>query len=268
MRDSIRLGRIRGIPVGVHWSLLVFAAFGVWNLALGYFPYADPGVGTFAALVAAIIGVLGLFGSIMAHEFGHGLVAQRRGVEVDGITLWMLGGVARLRHEPRNASDAAAIAAAGPAVSVGLGAALALATWGLWVAGAAGVVLALVGYLAFLNVALALFNLIPALPLDGGRLYQAWLWHRHGDRHGATVKAAGVGRLMGWGLALLGLTRVLTGDPGGFWLVLLGGFVASLAGTERRRARAQQRLARVERAWFEAPPDNNGIIDVRWERVE
>ncbi len=249
VRDSIRLGHISGIPVGLHWSLMVFAAIGMWNLADGLLPLIAPESGTPATLLAALIGVVGLFASIVAHELAHAVVARRCGVEVDGITLWMLGGVARLRSEPTSAAAAGAIAAAGPAVSVVSGLVLAAMAWGGSVAGTGPLITGLVTYLAAINIVLAVFNLVPALPLDGGRIYQAWLWHRTGDPDRSTVRAAGVGRGLGALLAGVGVAQALFADLAGLWLVLLGAFVISLASAERRRAQARLQAARFQRLW-------------------
>lgn len=241
MRDTFRLGNIRGITLGVHWSLLLFGALAISNLANGLLPSLAPGFTLFAYGTNAAIAVVGLFGSILLHELGHALVAQRADVEVDGITLWLLGGVARLKSDARTAGDAFRIAAAGPVVSVGLGViggALALAAW--WIE-APALLVVLLGYLAVVNAGLALFNLIPALPLDGGRILQAYLWNRNGDPLDATISAAKVGHTLGSLAVGLGLLQVFTGAGNGLWTMLLGWFVLSGAKRERRRAEAEKR---------------------------
>lgn len=252
MYDTIRLGNYRGIPVGVHWSLLIFALLAVVNLATGFVPVAVPGVSAGGAALAAVVGVVGLFASIVAHELGHALRARRHGVETQGITLWLLGGVARLRSEAPTPRAAAEIAIAGPAVSVGLGLAAAAAAVVSHVAGFGALSTTVLGYLAAVNVVLAVFNMVPALPLDGGRLYQAWLWGRTGDRHRATIRAARLGARLGLGLVLLGLIQVLFGGVGGLWLAVLGLFVRSAAKSEKRAAIRQLRRP-APPWWFVGP---------------
>ncbi len=225
----------------MHWSLLLFGALAVSNLATGLLPSLAPGFTLFAYGAIAGLAVVGLFGSILLHELGHALVAQRAGVEVDGITLWLLGGVARLKSEARTAGDAFRIAAAGPVVSVGLGViggALAVAAW--WIE-APLLLVVLLGYLGVVNTGLALFNLIPALPLDGGRILQAYLWKRSGKPLDATISAAKVGHTLGSLAVALGALQVFAGAGNGLWTMLLGWFVLSGAKRERRRAEAEKR---------------------------
>lgn len=236
MSDSIRLGRIRGIKIGLHWSVAIFAAFISWNLASLYFPAFAPGyAGTTYAAFGLIAATL-LAGSILAHELGHALVAIRHGIKIDGITLWLMGGVARLESEattPRHAFD---IAAAGPAVSIGIAVGSALAALSSGFIGLGALITATFAYLAIVNTGLALFNLIPALPLDGGRILQAWKWHRGGDREYATIDAAKVGRVFGAMIVGVGAIQLFTGTGSGLWGMMIGLFVMSQAKAERKRA--------------------------------
>ncbi len=224
----------------MHWTAIVAAVFIVSNLAGVLFPALLPGSSTAAYLATASAAVVLLGGSIVAHEFGHALTGRARGQRVDGITLWLLGGVARLEGEPRTPRHAAEVAAAGPAVS------LVLATVGLVVAGAlsllggTGLLVALAFYLGLLNAGLALFNLLPVFPLDGGRILQAWFWHRTGDTDTATIRAAEIGRRGGWAMAALGALLAIGGQAG-VSLMLVGGFVVLQARAERQRA--QRRIA-------------------------
>lgn len=236
MNDSIRLGRIRGIPVGLHWSLFVFAAVVATNLAGFFFPTFAPGLGRGLYLAAGAVAALLLAASILAHEFGHALVARRHGVGTNGITLWLLGGVARLTAEPRTPRHAFDIAVAGPLVSVALAAAAGTSAVVGAVVGLPTIVVATLGYLGIVNLGLALFNMLPALPLDGGRALQAWKWHRNGDREVATVEAAGIGRRIGQGIIGIGMLQLLMGGGNGLWTAALGLFVLVQANGERRRA--------------------------------
>lgn len=257
MRDSLRLGRVSGIPIGVHWSLLGFGLFAIVNLAFSLYPVFAPGSGTIAYLTAATLGVIGLFASILLHELGHSLVAQREDISVDGITLWLLGGVARLDREPDSPGAAFRVAAAGPAVSVVLAVMAGLATYGVYALGFGDLLFVTVGYLALANASLALFNLLPALPLDGGRILQSWLWHRNGNRHRATISAARLGRLLGGIAIVVGLFELFSGSSTGIWTMMLGWFVRRSATAERRHARrrlrAEQRPPRPRPVWLWPP---------------
>jgi len=238
---SLRLGRIAGIRVGLHWSVAIFAAFISWNLATLYFPEFAPGhSGAVYALSGFIAAVL-LAGSILAHELGHSLVALRHGVPIRSITLWLMGGVAHMGREAATPRQACEIAAAGPAVSVAVAFAAGLSAVGAAMVGFGALTVATLGYLALVNAGLALFNLIPALPLDGGRILHAWKWHRGGDREVATVDAARIGRLFGFAIIGFGLFQLLASTGSGLWSILLGFFVLGQAGAERRRA--ERRIA-------------------------
>lgn len=229
------------MTIGVHWSLFVFGIFAVVNLAGGVLPVLVPGYSQAIYLVVAILATIGLFGSILLHELGHAVVAQNSNVEVDGVTLWLLGGVARLKSEARSPDDAFRIAAAGPAVSVALSILSGAASGLLQVTGASSIVVALFAYLGIINLGLALFNLIPALPLDGGRIAQAYLWHRDGDRLDATISAARLGRSLGFVGVGIGLAQLFAGVSTGLWTIMLAWFVMRGANRERRAAEREKR---------------------------
>jgi Zn-dependent protease len=240
MRASLRLGTFAGINVGIHWSIALIAVLLTIGLAGTILPAAAAGYGSAAYMVAAIA-TSGLFlASIVAHELGHSLIAERNDVRVRGITLFALGGVATLEREPETPSAAAKIALAGPAVSVAIGAGgLALAS----LFGAIGVpqlAVAAIGWLGIVNLALAVFNMLPALPLDGGRVLQAALWQRSGDQHKATISAATVGRYIGWMLVFFGVWQ-FTQTGAGLWTVIIGMFVIATARSEEFRARFLRR---------------------------
>jgi Zn-dependent protease len=263
MRPTVRLGQYAGIDIGLHWSIAVIAALLTITLGGSVLPQFAPGYGTPAYLVAALAtGSLFLI-SIVAHELGHSLVALRNGVKVKGITLFALGGVATLGGEPSNAGAAARIALAGPAVSVGV-AAIGLGGGGL--AAAAGLPTLLVASLVWLgvvNLTLALFNLLPALPLDGGRLLQAYLWHRNGDRHGATIAAARLGRWLGWAMVAFGFWELSQG-ANGLLTMLIGWFVVGAAKSEAQRAQAERQLAQGGPPFpFGGFPEAEGVFGPR-----
>ncbi len=208
------------------------------SLAGGLLPMAAPDYPPAAYLAGGLIGALGLLAAILAHELGHAVVARRNGVQVDRITLWLFGGVAQLEGEMSSPSVELKVAGVGPAISLVLGAAL-LAP-GLIVSGLAGAVLA---WLGAINLLLAVFNLIPGAPLDGGRLLHAWLWRRHGDRARATATATKAGRVVGVGLIGLGGYQFLVGSVGGLWTALIGWVLLRAAAAEGQYARLQQDLA-------------------------
>jgi len=243
MRTTLRLGRIRGIPVGVHWSLLVIGALLSWALATSLLPAAVPGAaGSYWA--AAVLGA-GLFlVSILLHELSHAVVAQRNGQQVDGITLWLFGGVARLGSDTPSAGAELRLALAGPAASLGIAAAFGALAAGLLALTGTSLLVAVLWWLALVNVVLAVFNLLPGAPLDGGRVLSALLWMRHGDRDRAHVTAARAGRVVGWALVGLSVAAILVGSPyGSLWTALIGWFVVQASAAEERAARVRGTLS-------------------------
>ncbi len=229
MQDTFKLGSVRGIPIGMHWSLLFVFGLVVLALAVGVYPEVHEGYPPGAYLGAALATGVAFFGSVVAHELGHGLLAQRKGVEVEGITLWLFGGMARFTNPPTNPDDDLKIAAIGPAISVLAGAVFGLAWWVLAAVGASPLAVLSLGWLALINVALAIFNLVPAAPLDGGRVLRALLWKRTGDPREATRRAAHGGRIFGIALIVLGAVEVAFGRFGGIWLMLIGWFLVVAA---------------------------------------
>ena len=177
MNDSYPLGRIFGIKIGVNWSVLLLFALIIWSLATSWFPDSNPGLGDNTYYVMAVLTAFGFFGSILLHELGHAVQATRDGMTIDGITLWLFGGVARFTGMFPTAGAEFRIAVAGPLVSLGLGAGF------LGIAAVPGLPSSVDGvcaYLGFTNILLLLFNLLPALPLDGGRILRAALWQWRG----------------------------------------------------------------------------------------
>ena len=235
MEESVRLGRIAGIPIGLNWSLLVVFWLITWGLAGGWFPTVAPDHSPAAYWAAAVVTATLFYGSLLAHELGHALVARRKGVRVRGITLWLFGGVAKLEGEAATAQAALRIAGVGPLVSLGVAGLSASIGAVLALGGAHELVVGIFGWLAVINVVLAVFNLVPASPLDGGRILQALLWMRHGDRVRASVSASRAGRVFGFVLVGLGLLQFAFGAfVGGVWMVFLGWFLLNAARAEER----------------------------------
>jgi Zn-dependent protease len=237
---SIQLMRISGIRIGASPSWFIVLFLVIYFLA-GYFQDTLGGTQTEGFVVAVCSAVL-FFASLIAHELGHALVARRNGIEIDGIDLWLLGGLARFKQDSRSPGQEFAIAAAGPAVSLLL--ALVFAGLSLAVAGTDDALdvallrngvdvsppLALLVFLAEMNVWLFLFNLIPAFPLDGGRIARAAVWKLTGDRNRATRVSANFGQFAGYALIAFGLWRAIDGEGiGGLWWALIGWFIASAA---------------------------------------
>lgn len=244
MTSTVKLGRIAGVAVGVHWSVLAIVVLIFAGLST-HFPGIAPGYPWAAYALAAIAAAVLFVMSLLAHEMAHAIVAQRNGVEVDGITLWLLGGVARLRGEAPTPGADFRISAIGPLTSMlaaaAFGAVASLAEF----AGATTLVVAVPSYLAAINLVLAVFNMIPAAPLDGGRILRAAVWAWRGDRLNATLVAARAGRIFGFTLAALGLLQAIGGTTGGLWLILLGLFVVTMASAEEHHARTSTALAGI-----------------------
>jgi Zn-dependent protease len=208
---SLHLGRYVGIPVRAHWSMALIAVlFGV-SLA-GTF-------GVFAGVVAVVAFLL----SILAHEFGHALVARRYGVETESIDLWALGGVARLDREPPTPRADGLIAVAGPLVSLAIG----VLTLGAGFLVSSGVV----AWVGVVNLLLAVFNMLPGAPLDGGRVLRAIRWSRTGNKYRAMRDAGNAGRVLGWSLGIIGVALMFNGQAGIF-IAVTGLFIAMNAKAE------------------------------------
>ncbi|MBS1869484.1 MAG: site-2 protease family protein [Actinobacteria bacterium] len=242
MRGSIRIARVAGIDVEAHWSWLFIVALVVWSLAAGVFPDTNPGHGNGTYAAMAVVAALLLFLSLGLHELGHALVARREGMQIDGITLWLLGGVARFGGGRFPSARAELrIALAGPLVSLAIGGALLAFALAVPLPSAVdGVVF----WLGYVNLALLAFNLLPALPLDGGRVLRALLWARRGDLGEATRTASAIGRAFGRVLIGAGIVMALFGYLGGIWFALIGWFLTNAAAQEELAA-PQGRLAHL-----------------------
>ncbi|WP_405878014.1 site-2 protease family protein [Streptomyces sp. NBC_01136] len=246
MNETLSLGRIAGVRVGLHWSVLVIVVLVTVALARGRFPDAHPGHSAIAYWALALLTAVVFLGSLLTHELAHAVVARRNGVQVDGITLWMLGGAARLHDEAPTPAAELRIAGVGPLTSLLAGGVLAGVAAGLDALHASGLVVEAFAWLAAINVLLAVFNALPAAPLDGGRLLRAYLWHRTGDRARATRGASAAGRALGWFMVVTGFVAVLYGrDLSGLWAALIGWFLIGAATAEARQAEMRSLLGGV-----------------------
>ena len=230
MTPTIRLGRLFGIDIGFNWSLVFIFVLIAWTLATGVLPQDVPGQGAGAYWVAGAAGAIVFYACLLAHELSHALVARRNGMKVAGITLWLFGGVSQLEGEPKSAGAEALIAGVGPLTSF----AIALIALGMALATSANALVSdLLGWLAFVNLALGLFNLVPAFPLDGGRLLSSVFWWRSGSRLRGVHTAVRVGRLFAFLMIAIGLLELFTGAVvDGIWIAFIGWFLLSAGSSE------------------------------------
>lgn len=240
-RQAIALGRVFGIPIRLDYSWFLIFAFLTWSLAASYYPAEFPNWALSQYWVVGAVTAIMLFVSVLLHELGHSVVAGRYRVPVRSITLFIFGGVAQIGAEPPSAGAEFWIAIAGPVVSFGLAGLFGL----LRLAAAPSTpLLALAKYLAYINGSLALFNLIPGFPLDGGRVLRAILWGTTRSLRRATLTAANVGRLIAFLFILGGVFRVFSGDlASGLWIVFIGWFLETAATGQVQQQMVQSLLA-------------------------
>ncbi len=243
MPSRIALFRIFGIQVTANWSWLIIVFLITASLAGGLLPAALPGRPPAVYWLLGLVSAVLFFVSLLAHELAHSLVAQRYGLPVREILLFVFGGVSNIEQEAREPGTEFKIAAVGPLTSFVIGGLCWAAAAGLAQQSPARVVLA---YLAFVNVAVGVFNLIPGFPLDGGRVLRAFLWHRWQDLGRATRTAANVGNGAGWVLIFLGALQALGGNLiGGLWMVLIGMFLRGAAEASAQQVALRQHLGGV-----------------------
>ena len=259
MKQTLRLGRIAGISIGVHWSVLLIMMLLVQSLALVVLPAAEPDHPAWMYLLVALVATVLFLASLLAHELAHALVARHYQMRVERVTLWLLGGVAELGGRPATPRVDLRVALVGPLTS--LAAALVFFA-GANVSGLPPVPVAALAWLSGINILLAGFNLLPAAPLDGGRVLRALLWRRWGDRIRADVAASRAGRALGAGLIAIGLLQVLLGgDLAGLWFALLGWFLTAAAGAEQRSAELSGLLGDMPVRSAMDPRPAVGVVD-------
>jgi Zn-dependent protease len=241
MGESVRLGRIAGVAIGINWSWFVVFALIVWTLAENIFPHHNPGLVDGTYLAMAVVAALLFFVSLLLHELGHAFQAKREGMEIEGITLWLFGGVAKFKGSFPSAGAEFRIAIAGPLVTLALGLIFVLVAWASALPDAVDGVAAWLGYI---NLLLLAFNLLPALPLDGGRVLRSALWQAKRDFAWSTRIAAEIGRGFGYLLIGVGIFELIfLSSFGGVWLAFIGWFLLGAAGAESRHLVARQALA-------------------------
>ena len=240
MKASIHLGTVWGIPIGLHVSWFLVFGLVLFSLSSGYFPAEYPGLSMIWHVALAAVTTVLFFGSVQLHELGHALLALRNRLPVRGITLFIFGGVAQIGREPQTAGAEFRIAIAGPLVSLGLAAFF-------------GVTYLLdqqIPYLAApslylmrINLMLALFNMIPGFPLDGGRVLRAIVWKLTGSYQRATQLASASGQLVAFGFIGWGVYTVFTGEfLNGLWLAFIGWFLQNAAASAGQQVSLQEQL--------------------------
>jgi len=242
--NSVKIFSFAGFDIKLDPSWLLIAALITWSLAQQYFPSTMPGLSQQTYLMMGVFAMLCFFASLLLHEMSHSVVARHFGIEIKGITLFLFGGVAELEAEPKSAEVELLVAIAGPLMSL-------LLSLGFWIL--AGVSTLAIGsspltevlsYLSMINLVLALFNLVPAFPLDGGRVLRAWLWHRHGDILRATETAAKSGTIFAMVLMFFGVLALFQGIiAAGIWQIMIGLFILAAARSSYQHQLAQSVFA-------------------------
>lgn len=239
MNGTIRIGNLFNIPFYIHPSWFLILGLVTWSYSsglAGQFPYLGGGLATLLGVTTALL----LFASVVAHELGHSFVAIRQGIDVKSITLFIFGGLASLEKESKTPADAFWVAIAGPLVSLLLFAIFTAIGFG---ASLGGPLAAILMVLASVNLSLALFNLIPGLPLDGGNILKAIVWKITGNPYKGVAFASRVGQIFGWVAIASGLIPLLMfGSFANSWNLLIGYFLLQNAGNASRAATIQERL--------------------------
>jgi Zn-dependent protease len=243
--STLRVGRLAGIELRISSTWLVIFALVVYSLGWGVFPDDLEGRDQIVYLGMAVAAALAFFASIIVHELAHSLVARRLGIGVESITLFLFGGVATITDEARRARDEFLIAIAGPLASLALSGVFLAGDVGLRAAGVGPEVTRVCLYLSIVNLVLALFNLLPGFPLDGGRVLRSIVWGAGGSLRTATRVAAIGGRLIGVAIIAFGFWETSRGDAYGLWSVLLGWFVIAAATTGERQSVIRDDLAQA-----------------------
>ena len=239
MDGNLTIGRFGGVEVRLNWSLIAVFALIAWSLAEGVFPSQNPGLSHGTHIAMGIVAALLFLASILLHELGHSWVARREGIEVDSITLWLFGGVSQLKGRFTSPGAEFRVAIAGPLVSIVLGVLFVL----IAVAQPPSYVDGVAAWLGYINLILAVFNLLPASPLDGGRVLHAALWQAKGDFAWATRVASEIGQGFGYLFIALGLAMfIFQGSFSGAWLAFIGWYLLQGARAEARYVATEQAL--------------------------
>jgi Zn-dependent protease/predicted transcriptional regulator len=244
LSGGIPIGKAFGIPLRLHYSWFIIFTLVTWALAGSYFPDTYPTWSSAAAIAAGVITSLLFFGSVLAHELMHSVVAQREGIPVQSITLFIFGGVSQLTAEPKRPDDEFRMAIVGPGTSLVLGGVFWAIYFGLHhTTGATQFIGAIAYWLGLINLSLGVFNLIPGFPLDGGRVLRSILWGRSHNLLKATKTASDIGRGTGYLFIFVGIWFLFTTQwLNGIWLAFIGWFLESAAAGSYRQLALQDRL--------------------------
>ncbi len=271
MTSSLRLGRVLGISIGVHWTWFLIFVLLAFSLAGHYFPMLHPGWPSTSYWALSIITSLIFFASVLAHELAHSLVSRRYGVPVRGITLFFFGGVAEITKEVDRPGEELMMALAGPCTSLVIAAIFGF----LWLISPvlSPELHALAGWLGWINLGVGLFNLIPGFPLDGGRVLRAIVWWVTGDFRKATLIASTLGRGVAYLFIVAGLWQVFAGNwANGLWIAFIGWFLENAATSGYRQVAVREALLGVtaqEVMMTDCPriPRNVTLAELVYEKI-
>jgi len=243
---SVKLGKIMGIPVRIHYTLWLVFILIAWSLAHGYMPHQYPGLSTLTYWEIGIASAIILFASVLVHELSHSYVAKKHGLPIARITLFFFGGVSEMTEEPQDPKLEIKMAAAGPLMSFLIAGILGGAWYMCDITRASVPITAILGYGALINAVLGGFNLVPAFPLDGGRVFRGSLWKRSGNLIGATKTATRISEVLSLLMMFGGFVLIIVGDfVNGIWMVVLGWFIRSGAETSLRQTLIGETLGGV-----------------------
>ena len=243
---SVKLGNIMGIPVRIHYTLWLVFLLIAWSLAYSYMPNQYPGLSKLTYWTIGIVSAAILFASVLVHELSHSYIAKKNGLPIARITLFFFGGVSEMTEEPQDPKVEVKMAAAGPLMSFLIAGILGCGWYLSQMTMAPIAITAILGYGALINAILGLFNLLPAFPLDGGRVFRGSLWGRSGSLVGATRTATRISELLSMLMMIGGFVLIIIGDfVDGIWTVVLGWFIKSGAETSLRQTLVGETLGGV-----------------------
>jgi Zn-dependent protease len=240
-QGSWKIGTIMGIPFRVHFTWLIVFGLITWSLSAFYFPKAAPDLPTASYWVKGILAALLLFASVGFHELAHSFVANKYKISIESITLFIFGGVAQMKGEPPHPKAEFRIAVAGPLSSFFLSALFFFLSMNT-----ADGIKALFSYLAQINFIIAVFNLIPGFPMDGGRVLRSAIWSKTENFHYATQKASSIGRKIAVFFIIFGIFSLFTRMSGGLWLMLIGWFLYTAAQSSYQQSTLQESLSGIK----------------------
>jgi Zn-dependent protease/predicted transcriptional regulator len=266
--NGFRLGSVAGFEIRVDPSWFIILFLILWSFATAVFPGTVPGLSRPTYLAMGTAGAILFFASLLLHELSHSVVARRKGIVVEGITLFIFGGVARTRSEAKSAGDEFVIAGVGPLTSLVLAGLFYGAAFLGESAGLTPAVTAVLSYIALLNFMLAVFNLLPGFPLDGGRLFRALVWRVTGNLDRATRVATAGGRWLGYALVAIGIFEAFSGAVlGGLWLVFIGWYLRNAAVMSYQQHRIRDVLSDVRAHQTMSPAPQTVRSDITLQQL-